>query len=153
MQAIARSGIGPKKSLLYPRTPRCSIPLYDIATNLDMLDPALLKDAGKSIEQLGLSISTKVSTGATERPPRDPIACHDVAYAYHEGGVFLVCSLDGDPRLDDEKFDGLARFLAFTPNLESLDIHSDRPLIITSLSLQLQTRSSFQSFIIAVYEA
>lgn len=137
MEVIAQSGIRPKRLAVYQRTPRCSVPIYDITTNLEMLDSANLKNAGKYIEQLALSISTKVVTGATERPPRVPVACHDVACYERTATIAYVCSLGGDHCLDDEKFDGLARFLKFTPNLKTLDIHFYSTLLKSRISYQL----------------
>lgn len=118
IEAIAQSGVAPKALTVYQKTPRCSVPLYDIATNRAMRDLPGFKDAGKSIEDLALSISTKVPTGATERPPRIPVACHEVSSA-----VASIAGLGEDQVLKVEDFGGLARFLSFTPNLKALEIH------------------------------
>ncbi|KAJ5606108.1 hypothetical protein N7510_008889 [Penicillium lagena] len=118
IEAIAQSGIAPKTLTVYQKTPRCSVPLYDIATNRAMRDLPGLKDAGKSIEDLALSLSTKVPTGATEHPPRIPVACHEVSSA-----VASIAGLGEDQVLEVEDFGGLARFLSVTPNLKALEIH------------------------------
>ncbi|KAJ5815045.1 hypothetical protein N7474_006822 [Penicillium riverlandense] len=118
IEAIAQSGVAPKALTVYQKTPRCSVPLYDIATNRAMRDLPGFKDAGKSVEDLALSISTKVPTGATERPPRTPLACHEVSSA-----VASIAALGEEQVLEVEDFGGLARFLSFTPNLKALEIH------------------------------
>jgi len=124
MEAIVISGVELKTLIVYQQTPRCSVPLYDIATNIEMLDSDDVKNAGKHIEQLSLSISNKVTTGATERPPRVPMACHEVAwYRKRRPVITYITSLGEKHSSEDEKFDGLARFLKLTPNLKSLEMH------------------------------
>ncbi|KAL4916196.1 hypothetical protein BDW62DRAFT_107792 [Aspergillus aurantiobrunneus] len=124
MEAITMSGVELKTLTVYQRTPRCSVPLYDIATNLEMLDSGKLRNAGKSIEQLSLSISNKVATGATERPPQDPVACHEVAWYGERPAVPAYVASFGEVLSgENEKFDGLARFLRLTPSLKALEIH------------------------------
>lgn len=118
IEAIAQSGVAPKALTVYQRTPRCSVPVYDIATNRAMRELPGFKDTGKSIEDLALSISTKVPTGATECPPRVPVACHEVSSA-----VASIAGLGEEQVLEVEDFGGLARFLSFTPNLKTLEIH------------------------------
>lgn len=124
MEAITLSNVELKTLNVYQRTPRCSVPLYDIATNIEMLDADKLSKIGEKIEEISLSISNKVTTGATDRPPRTPIPCHEVAwYGKRPANAAYVSSLSGVPSGENEKFDGLARLLNFTTNLNSLDIH------------------------------
>ena len=142
MEAITISGAGPKRLSVYQATPRCSVPLYDIATNIEFLhsgSPGLadqsidqsdnLKNAGKRIEEVSLSLSTKVATGATERPPRAPMACHNIPYDPITASAAYISSLGGGWFLEEEKFDGLARFLENMPNLKSLEIHFYQTLL------------------------
>ncbi|KAJ5818388.1 hypothetical protein N7474_003979 [Penicillium riverlandense] len=137
MEAIASSGVGPKSLTVYQATPRCSVPLYDIAANIEMLYSANLKNAGKCIENVALSISTKVATGATERPPRAPVACHDMPYDKGPFSAASISSLGEDKFLEVEKFDGLARFLEITPNLKTLEIHFYQTLLKPRTQYQL----------------
>ncbi|KAJ5909097.1 hypothetical protein N7495_001779 [Penicillium taxi] len=125
MEAIALSDVRLKSLSVYQIPPRCSVPLYDIATNIEMLqllDPTYLQMTGKHMEQLALSISTKVITGATERPPRVPVGCHQDS-ARRITRPSYVAGIGGDHLLDEEKFDGLARFLKLMPNLRALELH------------------------------
>lgn len=124
MEAITRSNVELKTLIVYQRTPRCSVPLYDIAANLEILDTNHLCQIGKGLECLSLSISNKVTTGATDRPPRKPIACHTVAWhGKRPANAAYISSLGGDPSGGNENFDGLARLLNLTSNLKTLDIH------------------------------
>ncbi|CAI7644721.1 unnamed protein product [Penicillium pancosmium] len=102
MEAITQSNIELKTLIVYQRTSRCS----------------------KGIECLSLSISNKVTTGATDRPPRTPIACHAVAwYGKRPANAAYISSLGGITSGGNENFDGLARLLNLTSNLKTLDIH------------------------------
>ncbi|KAJ6000625.1 hypothetical protein N7481_001034 [Penicillium waksmanii] len=124
MEAITLSQLKLETLNIYQRTPRCSVPLYDIATHVEMLDANKSCYMGKHIDHLSLSISDKVSTGATDRPPRKPVTCHEVAcYEKRNPRLIEVVSLGDDDSGGDERMDGLAQLLKFTPNLKALDIH------------------------------
>lgn len=124
MEAIILSELKLKTLNIYQRAPRCSVPLYDIATHLEMLDANKSCHMGNDIDHLSLGVSDKVSTGATDRPPRKPVACHEVAwYKEREPRIGDVVSLGDDGSGGDERIDGLAQLLKLTPNLKSLDIH------------------------------
>jgi hypothetical protein len=124
MEAMTLSKIQLKSLNVYQRTPRCSVPLYDIETHLEMFPSDALHDVGKHLQRLSLSISNKVTTGAMDRPPRTPIQCHEVAwYGKRSPHMQYVSSLGGDHSEDDDNLDGLAKFLRLTPNLKSLEVH------------------------------
>ncbi|KAJ5165917.1 hypothetical protein N7492_006213 [Penicillium capsulatum] len=129
MEAIARSGIAPKTLDIYGETIRCSVPMYDIAINLDQISSANVKKAGRCIENLALSVSTKVDTGATEQPLRPPLACHDLQ-TVNAGHTNMMADIKY------ERFDGIARLLEVTPNLKSLDIHFYNTLLRKSTGYQ-----------------
>ena len=125
MLAIAHSSIAVDTLHVYKGSRCCSVPTWDVGTYLPVLEASNFSPAARHIKSISLSVSTKVETNLQKvTDARASLTGADRAY-FQAGMDTRVDQLsESDPQaIAEENYPGVARLLAYMPNLEILDLH------------------------------
>ena len=125
MLAMAHSSITVDTLRVYKGSRRCSVPTWDIGTYLPALEASNFSQAARHIKSISLSVSTKVETNFQKvADARASLTGADRAYFEAGMGTQVDQLSESDPQaIAEENYPGVARLLAYMPNLEILDLH------------------------------